>query len=377
MLQQREWAGRNLNRPLRAQPRQLQAPGFGLLEPAPEERTRRWRSFWLSTALQLAALALIAWLGVFLRPIATKDLESKNLWMAKVVLYDPVIHKPVPKPAILPPPKVEAPKPTVETPKPPRIVEPKPVAPPLVARARIPVPQPPRLQPAVPRTETPRPVLPKWQPKIQVGAFSAAAPATAKLNLPASKVQTGGFGNPNGLPGHAQGESHGNVAHLGAFDMPSGPGSGNGSAGSHGTRGVVASAGFGNGEGTAPAQPAAGGGSVQSAGFSDAQAMTQSAASAQARPSAPAYDPVEVTSKPDPVYTAEARKLRIQGEVLLRVVFMASGRLQILGVTRGLGHGLDEAAIRAAQQIQFKPARRNGQPVDTTATLHILFQLAE
>lgn len=105
--------------------------------------------------------------------------------------------------------------------------------------------------------------------------------------------------------------------------------------------------------------------------------MTQSAASAQARPSAPAYDPVEVTSKPDPVYTAEARKLRIQGEVLLRVVFMASGRLQILGVTRGLGHGLDEAAIRAAQQIQFKPARRNGQPVDTTATLHILFQLAE
>lgn len=377
MLRQREWTGLNPNHPLRTRPQQQQAPQFGLLEPAPEEKKRRWRSFGLGTALQLAGLALVAWLGVLLPPVAKNDLESKNLWTARVVLYSPVIPKPVPKPAILPPSKVEIPKPVVETPQPPRIVESKPVAPPLVARARIPVPQPPKLQPA-PRTEIPQPVLPKWQPKVQVGAFSGTAPAVAKLNkLPASKIQTGGFGNPNGLPGHAQGESHGNVAHLGAFDLPSGPGSGNGSGGARGARGVVASAGFGNGLGSAPAQTAGSGGSVQTAGFADAQAMTQSAAPAQARTAASAYDPVEITSKPDPVYTAEARKLHIQGEVLLQAVFMASGRLQILGVVHSLGHGLDEAAIQAAQQIKFKPAQRNGQPVDTKATLHILFQLAE
>jgi TonB family protein len=85
---------------------------------------------------------------------------------------------------------------------------------------------------------------------------------------------------------------------------------------------------------------------------------------------------VEITSKPNPVYTEEARRLHVQGEVILRVVFRASGQIQILGVSQGLGHGLDEAAIRAAQEIQFKPARRNGQPTDTTATLQIMFQLA-
>jgi TonB family protein len=45
-------------------------------------------------------------------------------------------------------------------------------------------------------------------------------------------------------------------------------------------------------------------------------------------------------------------------------------------VVRGLGHGLDEAAIRAAQQIKFNPATSNGQAVDTTATIHVVFQLA-
>ena len=45
-------------------------------------------------------------------------------------------------------------------------------------------------------------------------------------------------------------------------------------------------------------------------------------------------------------------------------------------VVRGLGAGLDEAAVRAAEQIPFKPALRNGQPADSTAVLHIVFQLA-
>jgi len=43
---------------------------------------------------------------------------------------------------------------------------------------------------------------------------------------------------------------------------------------------------------------------------------------------------------------------------------------------RGLGHGLDEAAAKAAEQIRFRPAQQNGQPVDFPAVLHILFQLA-
>jgi len=45
-------------------------------------------------------------------------------------------------------------------------------------------------------------------------------------------------------------------------------------------------------------------------------------------------------------------------------------------VISGLGHGLDENAIRAAEQIRFKPAQRAGQPAASTATVHIVFQLA-
>lgn len=354
-------------------------PEFKLLETSPGERKQRWATFGMGTALQVAVLALVVWLAIVLPPVVNKDLESnKNVWTAHVVLYSPVLPKPAPRPVIPPTRKLEAPQALVDDSRslpPKRLVEPKPVTPPLVAKARIPVPQPPVLRPGAP-AELSHTALPKWQPKVQIGAFSQNSHALAKLNMPAAKVQTGGFGSPNGLPGHAQAQSHPNVAHVGAFNLPEGSGSGNGSGGTHGAHAVVASAGFGNGIAGAPSGASTAKAAVQSAGFSDAQAMTQSSPAAQARPAAPAYDPVEITAKPNPVYTAEARRLRIQGEVLLRVVFTASGRLQILGVARGLGHGLDQAAVQAAREIQFKPARRNGQPVDTTATLHILFQLA-
>jgi hypothetical protein len=45
-------------------------------------------------------------------------------------------------------------------------------------------------------------------------------------------------------------------------------------------------------------------------------------------------------------------------------------------VVRGLGHGLDDNAVKAAERIRFKPATRNGQPTDSVVVLHIVFQLA-
>jgi TonB family protein len=90
--------------------------------------------------------------------------------------------------------------------------------------------------------------------------------------------------------------------------------------------------------------------------------MTQASPQAKPQPPAATFEPVVITAKPDPVYTAEARRLQIQGEVVVRVVFTSAGRVQVAGVQQGLGHGLDEAAERAVEQIQFKPARRGGQP---------------
>ena len=86
--------------------------------------------------------------------------------------------------------------------------------------------------------------------------------------------------------------------------------------------------------------------------------------------------PAEILSKPTPIYTDEARSKRIEGEVLLEVVLAASGKLRVLRIVHGLGHGLDDAAVHAAEQIRFKPALQDGQPSDSTVVLHIIFQLA-
>ena len=87
--------------------------------------------------------------------------------------------------------------------------------------------------------------------------------------------------------------------------------------------------------------------------------------------------PVEILFKPKPAYTEEGRRLKIEGEVLVEVVFTAAGQLRVQRVVRGLGHGLDESALRAAQQIRFRPAQHAGAPYDSTALVHIVFELAE
>jgi TonB family protein len=117
---------------------------------------------------------------------------------------------------------------------------------------------------------------------------------------------------------------------------------------------------------------------VQSSGFGSGVAPAEGSGQGrrQLASGVPATTPVSIQSKPTPAYTAEARQLRIEGEVLLNVVFTADGQVRVLNVARGLGHGLDESAQRAAQGVRFSPAKRDGQPVDSTAILHIVFQLS-
>jgi TonB family protein len=113
---------------------------------------------------------------------------------------------------------------------------------------------------------------------------------------------------------------------------------------------------------------------VSRGGFGD-----EDAAPAPARRAAPAASraaPVEIVSKPKPEYTQAARDLRIEGAVVLEVTFGASGDIRVLRVVEGLGHGLDEAAVAAAREIRFTPARKDGRPVDHTATLRVVFRLA-
>jgi TonB family protein len=221
------------------------------------------------------------------------------------------------------------------------------------------------------------PVIPKQLVKTNV--FSTGSSATATMAAAPQKVQTGGFGDPNGVPAS---ENHGRpitIAQAGAFDMPRGPGYGNGTGGAKGARGVVASSGFGSGVaiGDGSGRVSASRGTVRQGGFGDAD-VVPAASLSKTKTAEPVVKtvPAEITYKPRPVYTEEGRKLKIEGEVLLEVVFTATGQIRIGRIVQGLGHGLDESAIHAAEKIQFKPALKNGQPADFEAVLHIVFQLA-
>ncbi len=360
-------------------------PQFTVLEASAEER-QRWRASFSAGSLIQVLLALVFLWFLTLPPVPREPKGINHLQVVRITFppRTPVQHPRIRRvPLHLPPRPLKqlAKLPPVRSPIRPKVV-PRHVAPPVMAKVRPKLPLlPPK--PKLARSRFEAFEAPKTPPKrklqVHVGAFGGH-PKMAMLKLPRRKVQTGGFGDPNGLPGEAENHARPNVAHLGSFDAPEGPGEGNGTGGMHGARGLIASAGFGNGIAGADAgsaNDAAGNGPVRSAGFASAGTMTHARAQQNSRPQVAAYVPVEITGKPNPVYTAEAQKHHIQGDVLLRVDFMASGRLRVLSVERGLGYGLNQAAIRAAEQIRFKPARRNGQPVDITATLHIVFQLAD
>lgn len=217
-----------------------------------------------------------------------------------------------------------------------------------------------------------QPKRPKEDVKLNNLNTGSAAPATVKA--PVDKVQTGGFGDPNGIPGKGDPQHATNAARLGSLSLPGGPGYGNGTGGDKGVRGTVASSGFGNGVANPPASSGKQG-KVQSSGFGD-QTVAADAPKKKVAADGPADTPVDILDKPRPEYTAEGRSLKLEGDVVIDVVFLANGTMQVNRVISGLGHGLDQAAARAAQQIKFKPAKRDGQPVDQPARVRIEFRLA-
>ena len=324
-----------------------------------------WRKFVLSYGI-VVVLLLILLVSHLIWP------ERMGLWSQYTVTE--IIPRPdlVPeKPIIKRQPKITKLLPAVkfETPK---LIVPKDVKQPKPVQAEV---APPKIQPVnfeAPKLQPVSGAMPAQV--IHTGSFGSSA--TPTVNAPIQKVQTGGFGDPNGLPGEGKQGAKLTAAKLGSFDLPEGAGSGNGTGGAKGIKGTIASAGFGNGI----AQPGQGDGrangrGVQASGFSTQQVATNTGRHNQDDGGA-ATAQVEIVFKPKPVYTDEARKLQLEGEVLLEVRFGANGELHVNRVVRGLGHGLDEAAVSAANKIKFKPAQRNGSSVDSTAIVHVTFQLA-
>lgn len=315
---------------------------------------KRWTSFSAGLGLEITALALLIVIPLLL----PQHFElAEHYWVTPVEV--PVVQpwKPQPRPKPKPVVKREVIKEVVKQPVP--VVIPRP-------KVYDPVFKTPVISRVAMRHVQPAPTIARVLPDPKLSMGSSAIP---KLRVP---VQTGGFGDPNGVPDNGKRDRNPNIARLGAFDMPAGPGVGNGTGGTHGARGTIASAGFGNG--VAVASGGGPRGSVEQGVFGAQEA----AAAPRIRRTAveDATKPVVILSVPRPVYTAEGRAKKIQGVVLLQVIFTASGEVKIERVVKGLGYGLDEAAEDAARQIQFRPATRDGRPVDFSAVARIVFELA-
>jgi TonB family protein len=228
-------------------------------------------------------------------------------------------------------------------------VEPRPIREP--ARAEVPEPLPVAPIAAKPIESVPPPIVaaalpierPIDKPPVQrppeTGLFERTH--AARTSQAADAVTTGGFGSTAASPRAAN------------------------------QVGAVSTGGFG---GAAPApRQAASGGDVETAGFDRRASAPAQRSAAVTR----AVDqPVEIVFKPTPEYTDEARSARIEGTVSLELEFTGAGDVRVVRVVRGLGHGLDEAAQRAALRIRFKPAQSDGRPVDSRATVHITFRLS-
>jgi TonB family protein len=339
---------------------------FGLL-PEPEGRTR---SFLTSVGVNLTILALALYLGM----MAKKVIEQHRFQQTELIF--PTTPPPQPKVKVPPPPKLpelqRPPELKVETPKInlPR-PEPKPALKPLEMEAKVKMPEMRAAKPAIILAPQPRAALAAAAAPAQT---PQAHPSTAPVHLGetfgvtpnrnATRPATvAAIGNPYG------GMKGPSVAPRGVVGS-TGIGNGIHSGSNAGMVGKVASAGIPGGTGTAYHGSITG--HVGSAGIPQ---MAQ-VASGPTVMATPISTNLEVISKPPVQYTAEARQLKVQGDVILRVTFTAAGRVVIDGVVRGLGHGLDEEARRVAQQIRFRPATRNGQAVDLTTNITITFQLA-
>jgi protein TonB len=82
----------------------------------------------------------------------------------------------------------------------------------------------------------------------------------------------------------------------------------------------------------------------------------------------------KVLSRPNPVYTDEARALGLSGKVRVEITIDERGRVTSVRLIQGLGHGLDESALAAAREMTFEPSLRCGRP--SSATFKVGFNFA-
>jgi TonB family protein len=101
---------------------------------------------------------------------------------------------------------------------------------------------------------------------------------------------------------------------------------------------------------------------------------------ASATPAATFVSPKLVDTPPRPisrvlpVYPERALSERVRGVVILRAVVSETGETLRVRVEKGVRPDIDAAAVSAALQWRFEPARKDGRPVRTFTTIRFAFE---
>lgn len=81
-----------------------------------------------------------------------------------------------------------------------------------------------------------------------------------------------------------------------------------------------------------------------------------------------------IVEKPKPEYRKEAGEKDVSGVVVVQLVLSSSGKVKDVQVVNGLSVGQNNAAIKAARQIKFIPAVKDGEPVSQSLIVEYPFQ---
>ncbi|MGA9528970.1 MAG: TonB family protein [Terriglobales bacterium] len=322
-------------------------------------RAPRWNTFFAGLALNVVGIVVLIFVSSRMPTVATRVISNRNY----VVLVAPVTAPPPDTLPVIAKLKLKL----------------SPPQRPLPSKQVLPAPEAPKMAVA-PAPATPLPIVPK---PVAAPPQNSDQPAFASAQMPPEEkemprrereIKTGGFGDPNGLATRSDVKRNAmTMVSVGAFQSSAGAGKSGNAASTAGA--AVQTAGFGSRE-VAGAAHAGSGREVVASSFGSRVAPNNSAG-AQHLAQQSQVQPVEIIYKPRPVYTAEALRSRVEGEVLLDVVFSAAGSLHVDHVVKGLGYGLDDQALAVAQRIRFRPARKDGQPYDCAALVHIVFELAK
>ena len=349
-------------------PANMQFSHFGVLNDGQQSRTSLFTSITVNIIIALVVIIIGA---------AAKKTMDKRERLTSLTEPIPIKKIEPEKPKILPKPLPPTPKIKVEPPKIKLPDEVKLPDPPKIPEVKMNTPMP-VIAPAPPKQVTPPPApkvvnLGQAMPATVVATNHPAAVALgqqtnpiAPTNRPATSAVNLGQRGMAGMPASNTGAGATRVS-LGSGSPNSSDMAGNGPRAVQGVKlGVAGGTGPMNATGRVAGPVNLG--QVQQASLPKPAAPTV-AASAKSGP--------KVLYKPTPVYTAEARSMHLEGVVAVRLKVGADGGVQVEGVTSGLGHGLDEAAVTAVRGTRFKPATdASGAPVEWEGVVNVAFQLA-